>query len=122
MQPHVVFTENATGLGVQVSEQIMCDSWCPGPVSVQVNIYQNPMTLTPVVYTVQSTLDDPNDPASPVPVGYETWFNCHDANMVNGSAPAQTYYASAPRYIRLVQTGGDGIAQLTISQNGAICS
>ena len=42
MQPHVVFVENATGLGAQVSEWIMCDSWCPGPVSVQVNVYNVP--------------------------------------------------------------------------------
>ena len=122
MQPHVVFTENAQALGVQISEQIMCDSWCPGPVSVQVNVYNVTGSPTPVVYTVQSTLDDPNDPASPVPAGFETWFNCHDINMVNGIAPAQTYYAAAPRYIRLVQISGDGIAQLTVSQNGAICS
>ena len=117
MQPHVVFVENASGLGTQISEPIMCDSWCPGPVSVQVNVYNVPGVA--VDYTVQSTLDDPNDPASPVPVPYVTWFNCHDVNMVNGQFPAQTYYAAAPRYIRLVQSQGTGIAQLTISQNGS---
>lgn len=116
-QPHVVFVENASGLGVQVTEWVMCDSYTPGPVSVQVALYQNPLD-PPVVYTVQSTLDDPNDPASPVPVPYVTWFNCHDVNMVNSTVPAQTYYASAPRYIRLVQTSGVGIAQMTISANG----
>ena len=120
MQPHVVFTENATGTGVQISEQVMCDSWCPGPVSVQVNVYNAPGA--PVVYTVQSTLDDPNDPASPVPVGFETWFNCHDVNMVTSTVPAQTYYASAPRSIRLIQWSGTGVAQMTVSQQGSICS
>ena len=118
MTPHVVFTENATGSGVQKSEWIMLDSWCAGPTSVQVNIYQNVLD-PPVIYTVQSTLDDPNDPASPVPVDAVTWFNCHLAAMVNGTAPAQTYYAAAPRYIRLVQTSGTGIAQMTVSQNGS---
>lgn len=121
MQPHVVFTENASGLGVQTSEWIMLDSWCAGPTSVQTAIYQNPLD-PPVVYTVQSTLDDPNDPASPVPIPYVTFFNCHDVNMVNSTVPAQTYYASAPRYIRLVQTSGVGIVQMTVSQNGSICS
>ena len=120
MQPHVVYVENATGQGAQESEWIMCDSWCPGPVSVQVNVYNVPGV--PVTYTVQSTLDDPNDPASPVPVPYVTWFNCHDVNMVNGQFPAQTYYASAPRYIRIYMSSGTGIAQLTVSQNGSICS
>lgn len=120
MQPHVVFTENADGLGVQESEWIMCDSWCPGPVSIQVAVYNAPGAA--VQYTVQQTLDDPNDPASPVPVPYVTWWNCHDVNMVNSNVPAQTYYAAAPRYVRLIQTAGTGIAQLTLSQNGAICS
>ena len=121
MRPTVVFVENADANGVQFSEWMQVDSWCPGPVSVQVAIYQNPLD-NPVVYTVQSALDDPNDPASPVPAPYVTWFNCHDVNMVNGTSPAQTYYQAAPRYIRIVQTAGVGIAQLTISQNGAICS
>ena len=118
MTPHVVYTENATGLGAQESEWIQLDAWCNGPTAVQVNIYQNPLD-PPVVYTVQSTLDDPNDPASPVPIFAVTWFNCHDVNMVAGTQPAQTYYMAAPRYIRLLQTSGVGIAQMTISQNGS---
>ena len=116
MQPHVVYTQDADTNGVQESEWIMCDSWCPGPVSMQVNVYG------PAVYTVESTLDDPNDPASPVPIWAVTWFPCGDSNMVNSSFPAQSYYYAAPRYIRLVQTSGTGIVQLTVSQNGAICS
>lgn len=118
MQPHVVYTENADANGVQTSEWIMCDSWCPGPVSVQVNVYNAPGAA--VVYTVESTLDYPDDPASPVPVPYVTWFPCGDVNLVNSSFPAQTYYAAAPRYIRLVQTAGTGVAQLTVSQNGTV--
>lgn len=116
MQPHVVFVEDADTLGVQESEWIMCDSWCPGPVSVQVNVYGT------ATYTVFSTLDDPNDPASPVPVAFCTWFPSGDVNLVNSTFPAQTYYQAAPRYIKVVQTAGTGIVQMTVSQNGAICS
>lgn len=121
MQPHVVYTQDAITNGVQESEWIQCDSWCPGPVSLQINVYNVP-AQPPVVYTIFSTLDDPNDPASPVPVAAVTWFPCGDINCVNSTVPAQTYYQAAPRYIKLVQTGGAGIAQLTVSQNGAICS
>lgn len=117
MTPHVVYTENAFANGAQISEWIQLDAWCCGPTSVQVNVYNAPGQS--VVYTVQSTLDDPNDPSSPVPAYACTWFNCHDVNMVNGTQPAQTYYASAPRYIRLLQTQGTGIAQMTVSQNGS---
>ena len=120
MRPAVVYTQNAAGLGVQISEWIYLDAWCPGPVSVQVAIYNAPGA--PVVYTVQQTLDDCTDPASPVPPASMTWFNSGDANCVNSTVPAQTYYAAAPRFVRLVQTGGTGIAQLTVAQNGSICS
>lgn len=116
MQPHVVYTQDAATNGTQESEWIQCDSWCPGTVSIQVNVYGD------VTYTVFSTLDDPNDPASPVPVNSVTWFPCGDANLVNTNWPAQTYYMAAPRYIKLVQSAGTGIAQMTVSQNGAICS
>lgn len=114
MQPHVVYTQDADTQGVQTSDWVMCDSWCPGPVSIQVNVYGV------ATYTVESTLDYPDDPASPVPVAYCNWFPCGDVNLVNSSASAQTYYTAAPRYIRLVQTAGTGIAQMTVSQNGTV--
>lgn len=117
MRPAVVYTENADGLGAQESEWVYLDAWCPGPVAIQVNVYNAPGA--PVVYTVQSTLDDPTDPASPVPPAYVTWFNSGDANMVNGTQPAQSYYMAAPRFVRLVQTAGTGIAQMTVSQAGS---
>jgi hypothetical protein len=120
VKPLVVYTENAAGLGVQVSEWVFLDAWCPGPVSVQVAIYNAPGA--PVRYTVQQTLDDPNSPDSPVPVPFVSWFNIGDVNMVNSTVPAQSYYTAAPRYVRLVQLDGTGIAQMTLIQNGAICS
>ena len=120
MKPLVVYTENAAGLGVQISEWVFLDAWCPGPVSVQVAIYNAPGA--PVRYSLQQTLDDPNSPDSPVPIPFVSWFNCGDANLVNSTVPAQTYYTAAPRYVRLVQLDGTGIAQLTVIQHGAICS
>jgi hypothetical protein len=114
MRPAVVYTENAAGLGVQESEWVYLDAFCDGPVSVQVNCYG------PVTYSVFSTLDDPTSPDSPVPVPYVTWFACHSAFMVNSNTPGQTYYASAPRFIKLVQTGGAGIAQMTVVQGGVV--
>jgi hypothetical protein len=120
MRPLVTYTENAAGLGVQISEWLYLDAWCPGPVSVQVAVYNAPGA--PVRYTIQQTLDDPNDPASSVPPAFVSWWNCGDTNLVNSTVPAQTYYASAPRYVRLVQLDGTGIAQLTAVQLGSICS
>jgi hypothetical protein len=114
MQPHVTFTQNAAANGVQESSWIQCDAWCNGPVSVQVTV------IGTATYTVMQTLDDPNDPASPVPVANVVWFGCPNTNLVNSTVSAQTSYTSAPRYIKFVQTAGSGIVQMTVSQNGAV--
>lgn len=120
MRPLVAFTENAFGNGVQITEPLSIDFWCSGPISIQVAVYNAPGQA--VKYTVQTSLDDPNSPSDPVPEAYMTWFNSGDPNMVNSIVPAQTYLVGAPRYIRLVQTEGTGIAQITVIQSGAICS
>ena len=114
MQSQVEFTENAAGLGVQESGWIYLDSWCPGKVSVQTNVYG------PATYTVFSSLDDPNDTAAPVPPAFMTWFASPSPFMVNSSVPAQMYYDSAPRWIKLVQTAGPGTVQLTVIQQGVV--
>lgn len=114
MQSQVVYTENAAGLGVQEAGWVYLDSWCPGKVSVQTNVYG------PATYTVFSSLDDPNDPAAPVPPAYMTWFAAPSTYMVNSTIPAQMYYDSAPRWIKLVQTAGAGIVQMTVIQMGSV--
>ena len=115
MQPRTTFTQNADANGVQESTWIYLDAWASPVVGVQVNVYQNPGD-PPVVYTVQETMDDPNDPLGAVPPAYMTWFNVNQPAMVNGTAPAQMFFNSAPRYIRLIQTAGKGIAMLTVTQ------
>ena len=121
MQPHVVYVENATGLGVQTSEWIQCDSWCPGPVSVQVAVYNAPGV--PVTYTVQSTLQDPNDPFSPVPIGSLTWVNTSDTAVVAATTTQQSNFLFAPKFARVVlTTTSTGSVSMTAlqSSNGPI--
>ena len=120
MRPLVAFTENAFTNGVQETEPLSIDFWCSGPISIQVAVYNAPGQA--VKYTVQTTLDDPNSPSDPVPEAFVSWFNIGDVNLVASTVAAQTYLVGAPRYIRLVQTEGTGIAQLTVIQSGAICS
>jgi len=115
MQPRTTFTQDATNKGVQTSTWVMLDAWASPVVGVQVNVYNAPGD-PPVVYTVQETMDDPNDPLGAVPPQFVTWFNVGDPNLVNSSFPAQMFFNSAPRYIRLVQTSGVGFAMLTVSQ------
>lgn len=119
MQPRTTFTQNATDNGVQESTWIMLDAWTPGLVSIQVDVYNNPSD--PLVnYTVFCTLDDPNDPLGSVPPQYVTWFAVGDTNLVNSTIPAQMYFTGTPRYIKLVQNSGKGIALLTVVQAGVV--
>jgi hypothetical protein len=62
----------------------MLDAWASPIVGVQVNVYNAPGD-PPVVYTVQETMDDPNDPLGAVPPQFVTWFNVGDPNLVNSS-------------------------------------
>ena len=115
MKPRTTFTQNATDNGVQQSTWVYLDAWASPVVGIQVNVYNNPGDPA-VVYTVQETMDDPNDPLGSVPPSYMTWFNVGDPNLVNSNIPAQMYFNSPPRYIRLIQTSGKGIALLTVTQ------
>ena len=119
MQPRTTYTENADANGPQESTWVYLDAWIAGTISVQVNLYQDPMD-PPVQYTCYQTLDDPTDPLNTIPVNQVTWFPFADANFVNSTIAAQTYFNSAPRFIKLVQTAGTGIALLTVTQQGSV--
>lgn len=118
MQPMTAYTQDAS-TGVKESAWLMCDAWTPGLTSIQVNVYNNPAD-PPVVYTVFCTMDDPNDPSGPVPVPYVTWFAVGDTNLVNSQIPAQMYFVGTPRYVKLVQQSGPGVALLTVCQAGSV--
>lgn len=92
------------------------DDWAPGPWSVQVNVSGT------INYTIQTTLDDPNDPTNPVAINNVTWFSATDANLVGASASKAGSFTGAARYIRVLQNSGTGTATATIlqSSNGPI--
>ena len=86
------------------------DSWA-SPVSIlQVNV------VGTATYTVETSMDDPNDPTYPTPEVAMVWINCADSAVVSKSASAQGVLVATPTYVRLKQTAGNGSCTMTIAQ------
>ncbi len=97
--------------GVASSAWVRLDDYAPGQTGIQVNV-----TGT-VNATVQSTMDDPNDPTNPVTAGSMTWVNSADTNAVGLTSSIQTNYQFAPKYVRLLLNSGSGSAAMTVIQS-----
>jgi hypothetical protein len=100
--------------GVAGSPWVMLDPWAYAPVAAQLNVSGT------VNYTLQQTLDDPNDPTNPVTPANMTWINCADTTVVGVTASAQTNYAFAPRYVRVLLNSGTGSVTGTFIQLGVV--
>lgn len=100
--------------GVGGSPWVMLDTWALPAVAVQVNVSGT------VNYTLQQSLDDPNDPTNPVAAASMVWINSADTTVVGATASAQTNYAFAPRFVRILLNSGTGTATATISQLGSV--
>jgi hypothetical protein len=102
--------------GVAGSRWIRFDDFAPGQITVQGNVSGT------VNYSVQTTLNDPNDPFTPVAIGSVVWLDALDANIVSESAAKSGYIAYAPVYARVLLNSGSGSASITFlqSSNGPI--
>lgn len=111
MQPRTVSTTDATA-GTTYSTKVRMDSWANAQTIIQVNV-----TGT-ATYTVETSMDDPNDPVAPVAVGSMTWINCADSAVVAKTASAQGVLTATPTFIRIKQTAGNGSTTMTVAQFG----
>jgi hypothetical protein len=109
MQPIKVSTTDATS-GTTYSRSVRMDSFAAAQSIIQVDV-----TGT-VTYTVETSMDDPNDPFSPVAQANMTWFNCADGAVVNKNASAQGILTATPTFVRIKQTAGNGSTTMTIAQ------
>ena len=82
--------------GVASSAWVRMDDYAMSQIAIQCDV-----TGT-VNYTVQSSLDDPNDPSNPVTPPNVVWVNTIDNNAVNQTASIQTNFAYPPRYIKVL--------------------
>ena len=95
--------------GVAGTRPIFLDSYSLAPTAIQVAV-----TGT-VNYTVQQSLDDPNE----VGLASVVWINSADAAVVAAAATAQSSYTYAPRITRVVLNSGTGSLAYTVSQLGS---
>ena len=74
------------------------DDFAPSNISLQCSVSGS------ATYTVQSTLDDPNDPFNPVLPGAVTWVSTSDTTVVAATTTQQSNFLFAPRYARIILT------------------
>ena len=102
-------TKSITGVGF--SPLMRFDDFAPSYISVQCNV------TGAATYTLQTSLDDPNDPLTPVAVGSMTWINSSDATAVGATTSIQTNFAFAPKFARVQITAGTGTVAATFLQS-----
>lgn len=102
--------------GVADSPWVRFDDFAPNYVSVACT------TSGTANWTVQLTLDDPNDPQTPVSAGSMTFQNATDTNLVSQAAANRGGLQYAPTFARVVLNSGTGSVRGTFlqSSNGPI--
>ena len=68
-----------------------------------------------VNYTVQQTMQDPNDPISPVADEAVVWIDCADTGVVAATATKQFTYAVAPIWVRCVLNSSTGTGSVSMT-------
>jgi hypothetical protein len=81
-----------------VSAWVRFDDFAPSNISIQCVVSGS------ATYTLQSTLNDPNDPFSPTPLSSMSWVNTSDANLVAATTTQQSNFLFAPKYARILIT------------------
>lgn len=96
--------------GVAGSRWIRLDSWADARTAIQCN------ATGTVNYTVQVTMNDPNDPVSPVDIASVTWLNTNDADAVTAIGDVFTNFEWTPTYARILLNSGTGSVSGTFAQ------
>lgn len=73
-----------------------------------------------VNYTVQQTVQNPNNPTNPVAPYQLTWSNSTDTAAVGATGSIQTNYAYAPNYVRVTLNSGSGSVSSVFTQFGVV--
>ena len=97
--------------GQTSSRWLALDSWASPVTSVQIDI-------TSATVTLQTTLDNPNDPQAPVAAINVNWLS--DSNFTNKSSTLNGSFTSSPNLVRLIQTSGTGSATVKLAQFSSV--
>jgi len=112
MQAITVSVSDAS-VGVQYSRAVRFDDFAPSNISIQCNVSGT------VNYTVESSLDDPNDPVNPVAANAMTWVETSDTSAVGATAAIHSNFLFAPRYARIKLNSGSGTVTATFLQSSS---
>lgn len=96
--------------GDVTSRWVRMDSWANAQAVAQVNVDGT------ITYSVQTSMDDPNDPTYPVAVADMTWLDALDANLVSESTAKSGVFNLTPTWVRVKGSSGTGTATLKIAQ------
>lgn len=80
------------------SPWVRFDDFAPSNISIQCTVTGS------ATYTVQSTLQDPNDPINPVAREDVRFINSSDSSVVAATSSQQSNFLFAPKYARLILT------------------
>lgn len=80
------------------SAWVRFDDFAPSNISIQCSVSGS------ATYTLQSTLDDPNDPVNPTARGAMVWVNTSDASLVAATTTQQSNFLFSPKYARVILT------------------
>ena len=100
--------------GVGGSKWVVFDAFAPSMISIQCNV-----TGT-IDYTLQTTLNDPYDPITPVAPASVVWVNSSDTAVVNATATKQSNFMFAPVYARILINSGAGSVAATFLQSSSV--
>jgi hypothetical protein len=100
--------------GVGGSRWVSFDAFAPSFISLQCNV-----TGT-VNYTVQTTLNDPYDPITPVATASMVWVDSSDTAVVGATATKQSNFLFCPVYARITINSGTGSVATTFLQSSSV--
>jgi len=100
--------------GVASSSWVCFDNWATSYIAIQATVAGT------VNYTIQQTLDDPNDPTYSVAIPSVTWVNSNDTAVVSATATQQSNYIFTPTFSRVVLNSGTGSVTVKYGQTGVV--
>lgn len=100
--------------GVAGSRWVRLDSWADAQTAIQCTVSGT------VNYTVQVTMNDPNDPTNPVATNAVVWLNSNDTDAVTAVGSIFTNFDWTPTYSRILLNSGTGSVTGTFAQFNAV--
>ena len=97
--------------GIGGSRWVRLNDFAPSNISIQCDV-----TGT-VNYTIQATLDDPNDPFDPTSAENVIWVNSSDAAVVASNSTQQSNFLFTPKYAKVLINSGSGTVVATFLQS-----